>query len=297
MSIVAISETAGSGAIEVGRTLAATLGYAFADREIIEKAAEGYGEGVTTLTHATEEKPTLWERLTDTQRRYVTYVEATILEMAARDNVVLAGRASTVVLRHVPHVLRVRITASARVRVERLENQQGLVHEAAVDYVRRSDSERAARVKFIYQIDVDDPLLYDLVLNTDRLSVGRCVAVIREALAEDRFQSTADSRRATLDTSLAAQVRAALLANPTTRSLSLAVECRDTVVRLSGSASTLTDRSAAEEIVAKISGVREVVNHIIAPWLSGDQDEHHGQFRHGDERTWGGYGRETERHD
>jgi hypothetical protein len=33
MSIVAISETAGSSAIEIGRTLAATLGYAFADRD------------------------------------------------------------------------------------------------------------------------------------------------------------------------------------------------------------------------------------------------------------------------
>ncbi|MGH7279090.1 MAG: AAA family ATPase, partial [Candidatus Rokuibacteriota bacterium] len=108
MSIVAISETAGSGAIEIGRALAAGLGYEFADREIIEKAAEGFGEAVTTLTHATEEKPTLWERLSDTQRRYVAYVEATILDMAARDNVVLAGRGSTIVLAAVPHALRVR---------------------------------------------------------------------------------------------------------------------------------------------------------------------------------------------
>jgi cytidylate kinase len=291
MSIVAISETAGSGAIEIGRTLAATLGYAFADREIIEKAAEGYGEGVTTLTHATEEKPTLWERLTDTQRRYVAYVEATILEMAARDNVVLAGRASTIVLRQLPHVLAVRITASERSRVTRLEVQQGVIHEAAVDYVRRSDRERAARVRFIYQVAVDDPLLYDLVLNTDRLPVDRCVAAIRETLADDRFQSTPSAREQALDASLGAQARAALLANPNTRSMFVAVECRDAVLTLSGSARTQTDRSAVEEIVARIPGVREVVNRIIAPWLpEGPEDQSHGQFRHGDERSWGGYG-------
>jgi cytidylate kinase len=291
MSIVAISETAGSNAIEVGRALAATLGYGFADREIIEKAAEGYGEGVTTLTHATEEKPTLWERLTDTQRRYVTYVEATILEMAARDNVVLAGRASTIVLRPLPHVLRVRITASAGVRVERLENEHGLVHEAAVDYVRRSDRERAARMKFIYQVDVDDPLLYDLVLVSDRLSISRCVALIQEALVEDRFQSTVDRRRATLDLSLVAQAKAALLANPGTRTLFLEVECRDASVTVGGLVRTPTDRSVAEEIVAKVPGVREVVSRITAPWGSADQEEQsHGQFRHGDERSWGGYG-------
>jgi cytidylate kinase len=298
MSIVAISETAGSRAIEIGRTLAARLGYEFADREIIEKAAEGYGEKVTTLTHAMEEKPTLWERLTDTQRRYVAYVEATILEMAARDNVVLAGRASTIVLSQVPHVLRVRITASNHVRVERLENQQGLVHEAAIGYVRRSDRERAARVKFIYQVDVDDPLLYDFVLNTDRLSVDRGVAMIREALSEDRFQSTADSRRATLDLSLAAQAKAALLASPTARPLSLEVECRDATVTLRGSVRTQTERSTAEEIVARIPRVREIVNRITAPWLTGHQEElSHGQFRHGAERSWGGYGDGSERRD
>src|SRR5262245_1195952 len=290
MSIVAISETAGSNAIEIGRALAATLGYAFADREIIEKAAEGYGEGVTTLTHATEEKPTLWERLTDTQRRYVTYVEATILEMAARDNMVLAGRASTIVLRHLPHVLRVRITESAEASVERLEVTQGLVHEAAVDYVRRSDRERAARMKFIYQVDVDDPLLYDLVLVTDRLSVSRCVALIQEALGEDRFQSTVDRLRATLDLSLVAQAKAALQANPGTRLSFVEVECRDASVTVSGLVRTPTDRSVVEEIVAKIPGVREVVSRITAPWGSAGEEQSHGQFRHGDERSWGGYG-------
>jgi len=298
MSIVAISETAGSNAIEIGRSLAAALGYTFADREIIEKAAEGFGAGVTTLTHATEEKPTLWEHLTDTQRRYVTYVEATILQMAARDNVVLAGRASTIVLSGLSHVLRVRITASERVRVERLEHRHELVHEAAVDYMQRSDRERAARVKFIYGVDVENPLLYDLVLNSDHLSVGRCVAVIREALREDRFQSTEDSRRTTLDLSLVAQAKAALLANPMTRPLSLVVECRDAVVTLGGSVGTSAGRRAAEEIVARILDVRKVVSRIHGPWPRGDEEEvSHGQFRHGDERSWGGYGHGKERRD
>ena len=97
MSIVAISETAGSLGNEVGRRLAERLGYRFADREIIAKASERFGESVTDLRHAAEEKPTLWERLTDTQHRYKLFVEAIILEMAGGDNVVLAGLASAIV--------------------------------------------------------------------------------------------------------------------------------------------------------------------------------------------------------
>src|SRR3989449_11030018 len=138
MSIVAISETAGSLGREIGRTVAATLGHEFADREIISKAAERFGEGVLELTHATEEKPTLWERFTETQRRYMAYVEAIVLEMAARDNVILVGRASTIILGKIPHALRLRISAPERARAQQVHQQLGLTAEAALDYVRRS---------------------------------------------------------------------------------------------------------------------------------------------------------------
>ena len=177
MSIVAISETAGSMGIEIGRKLAESLGWEFADREILSKASEQFGEDLTDLRHSVEEKPTLWERFSDTQHRYKAYVEAIMLEMAARDNVVLAGRSSTIVLRQVPHVVRVRTSAPEHTRAHRLENEMGLTYEAALNYVRHSDRERAARVKFLYQLDVDDSLLYDLVLTTERLTVEKGAAL------------------------------------------------------------------------------------------------------------------------
>ena len=68
MSIVAMSETIGSGGTEIGRALAGGLGWEFADREIITKAAEAFGEAVMDLRHATEERPTLWDRFRQSQR-------------------------------------------------------------------------------------------------------------------------------------------------------------------------------------------------------------------------------------
>src|SRR5262245_57653113 len=138
MSIVAISESAGSGGPEIGRGVASALGYEFADREIIAKAAESYGENVTELTHASLEKPSLWERLTHSQQRYVTYIESTICELAARDNIVLVGLASTIVLGRIPHVLRVRTNAPQHLRSEWVRSHLGLTPEAAGDYVRQA---------------------------------------------------------------------------------------------------------------------------------------------------------------
>jgi hypothetical protein len=58
MSIVVVSQTLGSLGDEIGRELARTLSYQFADREIILEAAERFREDVPALQHATEEKPT-----------------------------------------------------------------------------------------------------------------------------------------------------------------------------------------------------------------------------------------------
>jgi cytidylate kinase len=288
MSIVAMSETVGSGGTEIGRALASALGWEFADREIITKAAESFGEGVVELKHATEEKPTLWDRLRQSQQRYATYVEATVLEMAARDNVVLVGRASTVILRDVPHALRVRVVASEYVRAQRIERQQGLTADAALDFVRHADHDLAARVRFLYHLDWDAPLLYDVVLNTERLSVPRAVAMLREMLAEERLTSSDDSRQALRDRSLAASARAALLANPTTRHSSIKVIARGGTVELTGLVMSETERQGAEAAVARIAGVGSVHNGLV---IQAVVDRFtHGQFRHGEERSWGGSG-------
>jgi cytidylate kinase len=268
MSIVAISETGGSLGIEIGRKLAANLGWEFADREILAKASERYGEAVTDLRHSVEEKPTLWERFSDTQHRHKAYVEAIMLEMAARDNVVLAGRSSTIVLRQVPYVVRVRTTAPERTRAQRLEHEMGLTHEAALDYARHSDRERAARVKLLYQVDVDDPLLYDLVLNTERLSVEKGAALIGETLRDERFQSIETGRRGVVDLSLAALARAALMAHPQVEARSLFVTCKDGHVSLTGGVREEEARTIAADVVGRIPGVVSVLNEIVVMRLS-----------------------------
>ena len=289
MSIVAMSETVGSRGTEIGRALAVALGWEFADREIITKAAESFGQGVVELRHATEEKPTLWDRFQQSQQRYATYVEATVLEMAARDNVVLVGRASTVILRDVRHALRVRVIASESVRAQRIEQQQGLTADAALASVRHADHDLGSRVRFLYHLDWEAPLLYDVVLNTERLSVPRAVAMLREMLAEERFASTDDSRRELLDRSLTASARAALLANPTTRRSSISVIATGGAVELTGLVMSEGERRSAEDAVAQIGGVAAVHNGLIVRASVVDHLAH-GQFRHGEERSWGGYG-------
>lgn len=263
MSIVAISETAGSLGNEIGQRLATRLGYRFADREIIAKAAERFGENVADLRHVAEEKPTLWERLTDTQQRYKLYLEAIILEMAREDNVVLAGLASAIVLRPVAHAVRVRTNAPDRIRAARVEQQQGLTHEAALDHVHETDHERAARVKFLYQVNVDDPLLYDLVLNTERVMADEGARLVEEVLRQPRFQTSAESQRQLLDSSITAGAKAAFRASPMIDPHQVFVSANGGYVSLSGAVDREDTRKQAQELVERIPGVTGVLNEII----------------------------------
>jgi cytidylate kinase len=264
MSSVAISETFGSHGNEIGRELARALGWEFADREIIAQAAERYGEGVMELHHVTEEKPTLWERFTDSKRHYLSYVEATILEMAARGSAVLVGHGAAVILREIRQVLRVRITAPEPLRAEHVRREQGLASdEAALGFVRDSDHERASRMRFLYHVNLDDPLLYDLVLNTERVSVEEGVRLIREALQGTIVQPTEASRALARDRSLAAQAKARLLVDPMTRGLRLSVTAAGGSLRVVGMVESDVSRDAALAILRGIPGAAGVSNEII----------------------------------
>src|SRR4029453_6455477 len=109
---------------EIGRELARTLSYQFQDREILLDAAKRFPEGVPVLQHATEEKPTLWERFAGTRDPYLAYVEAIVWEIAARGSVVIVGRGAAFSLASVRHALRGRTTAPEALRPQRAVHTQ-----------------------------------------------------------------------------------------------------------------------------------------------------------------------------
>jgi cytidylate kinase len=258
MAIVAISQSLGSLGDEMGRALASAVGYEFADREIILEAASRFGEGVGALAHVTEEKPTLWERVADTQRHYLTFIESIVLEMATRDNVVLSGRGAPFILRDVPHVLRVRFTAPVAVRARRVAASERLAPALAEDLVKHADHDRAARIRFLYQVHWEDPLLYDLIINTERISAPEASRMVASALAEPARAATPESHGALRDRSLVARSKAALLVDAQTQHLHVTVTCRDGRVRVSGVVDDETQRSRIQQIVGGIPGVSGV---------------------------------------
>ena len=263
MGVLALSSTLGSLGDEIGRELSRLLGYDFADREIIAKTAEDFGGSPIELDHVTEEAPTLWERFAHTKRRYLTSVAAVLFQMAAGDNVVLSGRGSTILLTGIPHVLRVRISSPEDIRARRVADRQGSGHESALHFVRARDRERALRIKFLYQVDWDAPMLYDLVLNSAWLSTDEGVRILEQVLRQPRYTATPESRQKALDLSIVARVQVGLAAHPVTRGITSSVTCENGhVVIVTGPVPTDAQWTSAESIVLRIPGVTGVQNQI-----------------------------------
>jgi cytidylate kinase len=94
----------------------------------------------------------------------------TILHLAKIGNVILIGRGANVVTWKLPGTIHVRLAASLETRVKRIQETDKLGHKEALAFVRREDKGRGYYLKKYYDKEIDDPLLYHLVINTDLIA-------------------------------------------------------------------------------------------------------------------------------
>ena len=261
MAVVTISSEIGSGGPEIGTALARAVGYRFLDREVIAEAATRFGLHEKKLAGLDERKPSLFQLFDTETRRYMLGTQAALCEFAAADNVVLVGRGGQWLLRGIPHVLRVRVTAPFELRVQRLAERQapqkarGAPPRAIVEMARADDVGRSGRTRYLYGIDIDDVSLYDVLVNTATLSFEAAVDLLVTALRQPELATTDAGRQLVADRILAAKVEVALATHPKARKLTITVEASHGGVMLE-STSELSDAVAVARTVPGVQNVQ-----------------------------------------
>lgn len=115
--------------------------------------------------------------------RTVHYQTAeTILHLVELGRVILIGRGANVVTGKLPQVIHVRLVGSFEARLARVREQLQMSQKEAEDFIRRSDQGRAKYLRKYYGKKIDDPLLYDMVLNTDRVAFDEAARLIGETI-------------------------------------------------------------------------------------------------------------------
>ena len=266
MPIVTLSHEIGAGGPEIGQKLAERLSLHYVDQELISQAALRYGLLEEKLSSLDDSKPSLLERFDAETRRYLTVLQTALYEFAEQDRVVLMGRSGQWLLRGIPHVFRVRVMAPFDLRVKhlgkRLSDQMGehtnprMVHDMA----RRDDTEKIGRMRYLYEVDVRDPALYDLVINTEKLSIDAAVELIAGVLQGPDMATTPASQQIVADRALASRVQVALATHPQTRRYRITVDAKTGVVTLEGTAAM----DEAVDVARGVVGVRDVKTQQVA---------------------------------
>jgi cytidylate kinase len=207
--VVCISTPDGGGGEETGRVVAERLGLRLIDEEIIRRAAREAGVDTHVVASA-EQRKSLAKRLlaeivaggaasasalgaspppdfSDVLHESDDFrglIRTAVEEIAAEGDCVIVAHAASVALAERAGVLRVLVTASLETRSGRLAAANGIEEREATKLVERSDAARADYLKRFYRLRAEPPTLYDLVLNTDRLSSEQAALLVAQAATD-----------------------------------------------------------------------------------------------------------------
>ncbi len=99
-----------------------------------------------------------------------------ISELGQRPNVMIVGRGGQCILREQPGVINIRIIASVADRCARLQIENPDLSDAqAQKQIEAMDKKSREYIKFYFKADWNDPNLYDVIINTSRVSDDKIV--------------------------------------------------------------------------------------------------------------------------
>jgi hypothetical protein len=163
--------------------------WAYFDRNLIEKVLEDhhlpkqisefmqegkYKHVTSTVYELLGLKPAEWTLIHKTTE--------TILQLARMGNVVIVGRGSNIITSKLSNSFHIRLIASMEKRVEHIKDLMGFTEKEALQHIKKEDENRKKYIKSYFHADVEDPLLYHMVVNTDLLTHKGAAYLIAEAV-------------------------------------------------------------------------------------------------------------------
>ena len=106
----------------------------------------------------------------------------TILQLARMGNVVIVGRGANIITSKLKNTFHVRLIASLEKRVEHIKSVMNLSEKDSLNHIKREDENRKQYLKSYFHVDIDDPLLYHMTVNTDLLTHEGAAYLIAEAV-------------------------------------------------------------------------------------------------------------------
>ena len=197
MAVLTISRMFGTGARELGDSLANRLAYSFFDHELIQMVAEQArvsADWVETMERTAEGKfqkllgtlvpRSLMEMILNAdygdrdEEIYTDMLSHVIHKIAAEDNAIILGRGGQYMLKDRPDTYHVLLVADLDYRVDHVGKRFELTRRQALLAVAMEDKRRVNLYRKLGRADYDQPDQYHFVFNMRRAGVRQVVDML-----------------------------------------------------------------------------------------------------------------------
>jgi cytidylate kinase len=263
MYFITFTDMMGTRGEKIARQVAENLNYSFYGEKELFQAADGMGF-LSDVQKLDEKSPALLDLFfSEKPKVFLERLQAVIYEVAKNGNGIFYGRGSHLLLNSFGCALHVLVVGSLEKRIERVMDEQMVGKEMAEKMIHRSDNDKKGFLRFAFHEDWLNPNLYDLILNTDKLSIEAATRMVLDAARSNEIKACGIDSVAILGRlSLQRKVESALLeAGAMSPYLFINTEETDSV-RVYGMVRSQDEKEQVEQVLKGIKGIKKVMSDL-----------------------------------
>lgn len=184
MAIITFSRQLASFGDDVAALTAKKLNYTYVSRQVLEEKIVSLGFPKEKLHKYDEKMPGFFASLAKDRDEYLDYLQTAVLEAAEKNNCVIVGRGSSVILNDVQNHFGFRIIASELDRICHLKEELNIDDKAAVKKLNAADKQKRGFLKSFFNCQADDPTITHAVINTSLVDVETAAQMISVLVKE-----------------------------------------------------------------------------------------------------------------
>jgi len=183
-----MTNNGGGGGGYLANLLGARLNWPVFDRQILKAMADGDDVRTRLYQSMDERKLGFFEESLRSlmkggvrRNEYFRHLTRTVLCLNCQGPAIFVGRAADLILPR-SKGLRVKVVSSLDRRIRSFAEQTGLSSSESAGQVDRIDRERADFIRKYFNVEVNEPTRFDLLINVERFSTEQSAELILSAL-------------------------------------------------------------------------------------------------------------------
>jgi len=214
VSIITITDSSYSNGRQIAKSAAKRLNYEYADSEnILPLVSKEFGVSESKLAQALKDTPSNVGMFSKAKPEHIIFIETLITGYLLKNNIVYYGVVGIPLIQEVSHVLKVNIIANLESRIKNRMKLDNVSQDKARKAVTKEDEQLKKWVEAVYNTDITDPNLYDLVINIGHIKgddIEDALETIISTVEHKKFQPMTYSLRCMKNVATSCRVRATL---------------------------------------------------------------------------------------